>query len=417
MRNTTTGISREGRKMIKVIKTESDYDAALAAIEDLIDRNPDRGTSKADELEVLALLVEQYESRNFPSSLPDPIEAIKFRMEQQRLTQRDLIPFIGSRSRVSEVLSRKRPLTLSMIRSLHSNLGIPARVLLQERDPSLLEESGIDWSRFPVREMVSRGWVTTQATNVRERAEEIVRAFLAELGDTKPAVAMLRKTNHVRSARTMDDYALAAWSARVVILARKDPPPVPFETGTVDLDFMREVAKLSWSDTGPLLAREYLKKHGIPLIIEPHLPRTYLDGAAILVEADRPIIGLTIRHDRIDNFWFCLMHELAHIARHLDAGVPRFFDDLDVEGQGNAKEEEADELAGEALIPNDVWQKSPAKKWPAPEAAEHLAKKLGIHPAIVAGRMRRHRNNYRILNQLVGHEQVRRLFSEVKWSG
>ncbi len=397
--------------MIKVIKTESDYDQALAAVEALIDRDPDRGTPEADQLEVLSLLVEQYESRNFPSSLPDPIEAIKFRMEQQNLTQRDLVPFIGSRSKVSEVLSRKRPLTLSMIRSLHSNFGIPARVLLQERDPSVLEESGIDWSRFPVREMVSRGWVTTQVTNVREGAEEIAREFFARLGDVKPAVAMFRKTNHVRSARPMDEYALAAWSARVVIQSRDDPAPVPFETGTVDLSFMREVAKLSWSDSGPLLAQEYLKKHGIPLIIEPHLPRTYLDGAAILVETDRPIIGLTIRHDRIDNFWYCLMHELAHIACHLDAGVLRFFDDLDVEGQGNTREEEADELAGEALIPNDAWQASPARNHRSAEAAEHLARKLGIHPAIVAGRMRHDSNNYRMLNQLVGHSQVRRLFS------
>ncbi|MHC4178838.1 MAG: ImmA/IrrE family metallo-endopeptidase [Planctomycetota bacterium] len=403
--------------MIKVIKTESDYDAALAAIEDLIDRDPGRGTPEADELEVLSLLVEEYESRNFPSSLLDPIEAIKFRMEQQNLTQRDLVPFVGSRSKVSEVLSRKRPLTLSMIRSLHANLGIPARVLLQERDPSVLEESGVDWARFPVREIVSRGWVTTQVRNVREQAEEIVRDFLGKLGNVKAAVAMCRTTAHVRSARSMDEYALAAWSGRVVIRAREDPPSVPFQTRTIDLGFMRQVAKLSWSDSGPLLAQEYLRKHGIPLIIEPHLPRTYLDGAAILVEADRPIIGLTIRHDRIDNFWWCLMHELAHIARHLDAGILRFFDDLDVEGHGNAREEEADELAGEALIPNDVWQKSPAKSYRSPEAAEHLARKLGIHPAIVAGRMRRDSNNYRILNQLIGHRQVRRLFAEVKWSG
>ena len=403
--------------MIKVIKTESDYDVALAAIEDLIDRDPDQGTSEADELEVLALLVEEYESRNFPSSLPDPIEAIKFRMEQQKLTQRDLIPFIGSRSKVSEVLSGKRTLTLSMIRSLHSNLGIPAKVLLQERDLSVLEESGIDWGRFPVREIVSRGWVNMQVGNVREHAEEIVREFLSKLGGVKATVAMFRKTDHVRSARSMDEYALAAWSTRILVQARENPPSVPFEPGTVDVDFMREVARLSWSESGPLLAQEYLSAHGMPLIIEPHLPRTYLDGAAILVDADRPVIGLTIRHDRIDNFWYSLMHELAHIARHLDAGVLRFFDDLDVEGQGNSREEEADELAGEALIPNDIWQKSPAKSYRSPEAAEHLAKKLGIHRAIVAGRMRHDSNNYRILNRLVGHRQVRQLFTKVKWSG
>jgi HTH-type transcriptional regulator/antitoxin HigA len=396
--------------MIKVIKTESDYDAALARIEELIDRNPDAGTSEADELEVLSVLVEEYESRRFPSSLPDPIEALRFRMEQQNLTQRDLVPLIGSRSKVSEVLSGKRTLTLSMIRSLHSHLGIPARVLLQERDPSVLEETGIDWSRFPVREMVSRGWVTPQVTNVREQAEEIVRDFLAKLGDASPAVAMYRTTDHVRGARAMDEYALAAWSARVVIRAREDPPSVPFEAGSVDLGFMREVARLSWSESGPLLAQEYLRKHGIPLIIEPHLPRTYLDGAAILVDADRPVIGLTIRYDRIDNFWYCLMHELAHIACHLQAGISRFFDDLDVEDQGNAREEEADELAAEALIPNEVWQESPARTYRSPEAAGHLAKKLRIHPAIVAGRMRQEANNYRMLKQLVGHRQVRRLF-------
>jgi len=402
--------------MVKVIKTEADYDAALARIEELIDGNPEPGTAEADELEVFSLLVEEYESRRFPSSLPDPIGAIKFRMEQQGLTQRDLVPFIGSRGKVSEVLSGKRTLTLSMIRSLHSNLGIPAEVLLQERDPSVLEETGIDWSRFPVREMLSRGWVTAQVTSVREQAEDIVRGFFAKL-DVKPAAAMFRTMNHVRSARSMDEYALAAWSARVVIRAREDPPSVRFEPGTVDFDFMREVARLSWSDSGPLLAQEYLRKHGIPLIIEPHLPRTYLDGAAILAGEDRPIIGLTIRHDRIDNFWYCLMHELAHVSRHLDAGVSRFFDDLDVEDQGNTREEEADELAGEALIPNDVWQRSPARSYRSPEAAEQLAKELHIHPAIVAGRMRHDSNNYRILNQLVGHRQVRKLFAEVKWSG
>ncbi len=214
----------------------------------------------------------------------------------------------------------------------------------------------------------------------------------------------------------MDEYALAAWSARVAVRARENPPPVPFETGTVDVDFMREVAKLSWSDSGPLLAQEYLRKHGIPLIIEPHLPRTYLDGAAILVDADRPIIGLTIRHDRIDNFWWCLMHELAHIARHLDAGVSRFFDDLDIEGRGDEREEEADQMAGDALIPKVQWTKSAASRLRTAEAAQRLASELGIHPAIVAGRIRYKYSSYQILKQLVGHRQVRRLFKHVEWS-
>jgi len=401
--------------MMKAIKTEADYHDALERIESLMGDDPGEGTPNANELEVLTLLVEDYESKRFSSSLPDPIEAIKFRMDQQNLAQRDLVPYIGSRSKVSEVLSGKRPLTLSMMRALHANLGIPAKVLLQERDPSLLEDDQTDWSCFPVQEVLKRGWVTGRLRDTRDHAEEIMREFFSQLGNVKAAVAMFRKSD-IRSARSMDEYALVSWSAQVVIKARDNPPKAKFQKGTVDLDFMRDIARLSWSDSGPLLAQEYLAKHGIPLIIEPHLPRTYLDGAAILVESDRPIIGLSVRHDRIDNFWRCLMHELAHIALHLDTDVSGFFDDLDVQDQGDEQEEEADQLAGKALIPRDAWEKSPARRFRSAQSAEHLAKQLGIHPAIVAGHMRHHFNNYRILNQLVGHRQVRRLFPGVQWS-
>jgi HTH-type transcriptional regulator/antitoxin HigA len=402
--------------MTKVIKTEPEYRAALATIEELIDGDAAEGTPNADRLEVLSVLVHDYESRRVSASLPDPIDAIRFRMEQENLTQRDLIPFIGSRGKVSEVLSGKRPLTLSMIRALHANLGIPAKVLLQERDASILREDVVEWNRFPVRQIVSRGWISTRISDVADQAEEVVRDFFGQLGGVVPAAALFRKSDHIRSARSMDEYALAAWSARILIRAHQDPPSVPFEAGSVNQDFMREVARLSWSDSGPLLAQEYLRKRGIPLIIEPHLPRTYLDGAAILLELDRPVIGLSIRHDRLDNFWFCLMHELAHIALHLEAGVSRFFDDLDVEGKGDVREEQADQLAGEALIPTAEWAKSAASRLRTAQAAERLARKLGISPAIVAGRIRHQYNSYRILNQLVGHKQVRKLFTDVEWS-
>lgn len=131
-----TGNSELGRDAIRVLRTEADYEVALAAIEGLMDLDAAPGTPTAERLEVLTLLVEDYEEREVPSSLPDPIEAIRFRMEQQGLKQADLVPFIGSRSKVSEVLSRRRSLTLSMMRALHSGLGIPAQVLLQDRTES-----------------------------------------------------------------------------------------------------------------------------------------------------------------------------------------------------------------------------------------------------------------------------------------
>ena len=114
----------------KVIKNEADYEAALAYVAKLMDAEP--GTREEEELELFSLLVEQYELEHFPIEPPDPVEAILFRMEQEGLTRKDLVAYMGSPSRVSEVLNRKRPLSLAMIRSLHAGLGIAAEVLLQE---------------------------------------------------------------------------------------------------------------------------------------------------------------------------------------------------------------------------------------------------------------------------------------------
>lgn len=115
----------------KLIKTEADHEEALARIEALMEQDS-LAQPEQDELELLGFLVSEYEDKACPISLPSPIDAIRFRMEQQGLKQRDLIPYIGSASKVSEVLSGKRTLSLSMIRRLHGGLDIPAEVLLQE---------------------------------------------------------------------------------------------------------------------------------------------------------------------------------------------------------------------------------------------------------------------------------------------
>ena len=112
----------------KIIKTEKQYHEALARVEALMDAKP--GSSKEEELELWSLLVEQYEAAHFPIELPDPVEAIKFRMEQEGLTARDLEPFIGQSGRVSEVLNRKRGLSLRMVKRLHDGLNIPYETLL-----------------------------------------------------------------------------------------------------------------------------------------------------------------------------------------------------------------------------------------------------------------------------------------------
>jgi HTH-type transcriptional regulator/antitoxin HigA len=113
----------------RVIKTQAQHAEALARIEKLMDAAPD--TARGEELELLSLLVHTYEESAFPMDLPGPVEAIRFRMEQQGLRAKDLAPILGSRSKVSEVLSGRRSLSLGMIRALVSDLGIPAKVLLR----------------------------------------------------------------------------------------------------------------------------------------------------------------------------------------------------------------------------------------------------------------------------------------------
>ena len=116
-------------KEMKIIKTESEYKKALIKLEKLFSAKPN--TPKGDELELLSLLIEKYEREKYPIDMPDPIEAIKFRMEQMGYTQNDLAKIIGLKSRASEILNRKRPLTLEMIRNLHEKMNIPTQVLIQ----------------------------------------------------------------------------------------------------------------------------------------------------------------------------------------------------------------------------------------------------------------------------------------------
>jgi HTH-type transcriptional regulator / antitoxin HigA len=114
---------------VKPIKTEKDYEDALVEIEQLFEAKPE--TMEGDRLEILTALVEAYENRHYTIPLPDPVEAIKYYLESRGLTRRDLELYLGSRARVSEVLNRKRPLSLEMIRRLHDGLGMPAEVLIQ----------------------------------------------------------------------------------------------------------------------------------------------------------------------------------------------------------------------------------------------------------------------------------------------
>lgn len=361
----------------------------------------------SDQLEVLALIVRAYETQNALVGRPDPIEALQFRMEQQRLTPRDLIPFIGSRSKVSEVLSRTRSLTLPMIRALNEGLGIPASVLIQESKQEKDEFEPPDWSQFPKKEMIARAWIKDNVDAVKD--------FFQGLSPKLQSAVLYRRSKHIRSARKVDHFALAAWIARISSIGTAEQDVPPFVADRITDKTIRELVQLSTFEDGPVRAREYLKKLGVIVAIEPNLPHTYLDGAAIVAIEDRPVIGMTLRHDRIDSFWFTLLHELAHVILHMRKGVLEFVDDLDLDARDDELENEADHFSREALIPSSEWKRSPASKLRSPEAVMHLAKALKIHPAIVAGRMRHEWKAFRLFSNLVGLREVRKHFPNNKW--
>ena len=393
----------------KIIKTEIEYDQTLARIDELMDALPD--TPAGNELELLVTLVELYENEMHAIDLPDAISAIRFRMDQQNLKQKDLIPFIGSKSKVSEVLSGKRSLSLGMMRKLHAGLGIPVDVLLQEPEAELpVIPKGIVWQSFPLTEMLKRKWVHFEGSlpEAKEHVEELLGRWAAPLGSDALQPVLLKQ--HVRGRNNSSGYSLAAWRIRVSLLAMEQSIPV-YKPGTVDKEFVRDIVKLSYFDNGPLLAKEFLLKNGIHFIAEPHLQGTHLDGAVMFLPDGSPLVAMTIRYDRLDNFWFTLCHELAHLALHLGKDDwELFFDDLECSDQ-NDIEDEADIWASDVLIP--------AAKWSAIRSVSHctashvraFAEDLRIHPAIPAGRIRRERQNYRLFSKLIGNGTVRHVFS------
>lgn len=397
----------------KLIKTNSEYEAALERIDAIFDAKP--GTSLGDEFELLTTLVELYEEKHFPIDLPDPVSAIKFRMEQEGLKAKDLIPYIGSASKVSEVLSGTRSLSLTMIRKLVSELGIPAEVLLQEPGAALPPTDITQLAKhWPLAEMLKRGWFTEFDGNLaeaRRQLEDLVGSFVGPLG-TKSLVPALNR-QHIRDGSEQNEHALNAWRIRVATMAMRENIAT-YTPGTISDDFLRELARLSYFDSGPLLAKEFLNKNGVHLICERHLPRTHLDGAAIKLQNGSPVVAITLRFDRLDNFWFTLFHEVAHVALHMDKdGFDFFVDDL-TEASKDKYEQEADALASESLIPSKEWKSKRFQKNTSAAAILAFAEKLRISPSIPAGRIRYETRDDTIFQQLIGNHKVRGIFGLAK---
>ncbi len=394
---------------VKLIKTPEEHEKVLKRIEELFDAEPN--TPEGDELELLVTLLELYEKEKYPISSPDPISAIKFRMEQQGLKNKDLIPYIGSKSKVSEVLSGKRALSLNMIRKLNEGLGIPAEVLIQETGKALPDSSimkhGIN---FPFTEMFRRGWFKDffngTLNEAKEFKEELLIQFIGPFKINDFALCYNRKSDNTKS-ENIDDI-LMAWRIRVMNIAATEKLPV-WNKENLTEEFFSELAKLSYLQEGPKLAKEFLNKAGIHFVIENHLEKSHLDGSSMLMPDGSPLIALTLRHDRLDSFWFTLFHELAHVKQHLSENNTAYFDDMYNE-MSQKIEKEADSYAKEMLIPSQLWKSSGLRITSTASDIKEFASKYRISPSIPAGRLRFENKNYSVFTNLIGNGVVREMF-------
>jgi HTH-type transcriptional regulator/antitoxin HigA len=211
-----------------------------------------------------------------------------------------------------------------------------------------------------------------------------------------------------------EDLLLVAWRARVTRRAEKIIASERLVYRPSGITWLLDLVMLSEFDDGPKRAQHLLRSKGIVLIAEPQIPGMKVDGAAFLIDGT-PVIGVTLRRDTLDNFWFTLLHEISHVILHYWTGLTiGFFDDTET-ADIDEIEKEADEFASNMLIPEEKWKRSPARIAKSAPIIEKFAKELKIHPAIVFGRLQRERGNYTMFSNMVGRGLVRKsLISEPK---
>ena len=269
------------------------------------------------------------------------------------------------------------------------------------------EESSIDWNKFPIKEMLKRGWI-----EVKNKIPPaiVVKEYFSDTAGPQFATALHRKKFHGKN--TPNEYSLLAWQARIIQKARERYQKNTISEFILNDQWVKDLVALSRHDSAPLLVKEFLADKGIILVIEEHLPGTYLDGAAMLLETGNPIIALTLRFDRLDNFWFVLMHELGHVLLHLFDSLNMDFFDEEGNSDSDEIEKEADRFALDSLIPEESWDMCLSRFSMSEESIRLDAENIGIHPSIIAGRIRKERNNYTILSDLVGQGMVRKFIGE-----
>jgi HTH-type transcriptional regulator/antitoxin HigA len=262
-----------------------------------------------------------------------------------------------------------------------------------------------------VKEMIRRKWFVPTSRDVLDAHASALKDYLYGQHQTAAPLSFATFFRRQPSQRHLEDQiATLAWLRRVADQAAAMDIP-PFDRASLDEKAIQRLVHLSAGPTGPNEAIRFLESLGVRVIIENALPGMHTDGVSFILPRQGPVIGLTLRYDRLDNFWFTLLHEVAHIILHLseDSGDV-FVDTIEFEEQFESEIEiEANAFAKDSFIPRDVWNRSNAYRLGSIQSINALSAKLNIHSAIVAGRLRFERKAYTDYSQLLGFGSVRSL--------
>lgn len=295
-----------------------------------------------------------------------------------------------------------------------------ANILQLSVDESIWESIGIydhrqNWNPIAnynpkhFQEMFERGWFGKFEGGIEEATQyaDVLISHYTLLAESHGQV-----THHRRSTsfQNHSDAALLAWEGRIFHKAERFTINFDFYQNISDLnEWIEDLRNLSSLIDGIAQVPDFLANRGVAFVYEPHLPQTYLDGMAAIHPRGFPLIATTCRHDRADNFWFVLFHELGHLALHLDKSERgrSFLDEIENFPPSDQTELEADEFALNSLIPEESWKKCAARFYQTKEMIKKSAESLSISPSIIAGRIRRESGDYSKFTDILGTGSVR----------
>ncbi|WP_157220480.1 XRE family transcriptional regulator [Flavisphingomonas formosensis] len=374
--------------------------------------------SQIDELEEDASFYDKLRSGQISAFSAESLHDLPDILIQARIargmSQKDLGTFLGLKEQQIQRYEAERYRSASLDRlieiadALSVRISERAELVGNNRLEAVTPEA---WQAFPIAEMYKRGWFedfSGTMAQARKAASELVPAFLRGAHSQYAPMAFHRKS--VRSNGQVHEAAIAAWEARIRSVADRDPPETTFDRSRISDAWLEGLVRLSLDPYGPAASVDYLRAAGITLIVERQLPGTLLDGAALCSLDRRAIVALTLRHDRLDNFWFTLLHEIGHLKLHIGEGeFAAIFDDTEAPA-GDQVERDADLFAQEVLLSSEKWKLGVSRYTRTEKAVMTDAKRFGVGPAIIAGRIRREADDYTLLRTLVGNGEVRRQF-------